>query len=278
LSLTALSLVLAGGLGAVEPDDLLTAMGWLEMAVAGAPYAFWVLVIVGAHEMGHYVACRRHGVPVSLPYFLPGIPPVGTFGAVLRIRGAPANRRALFDIGAAGPYAGIAVALPVLVAGVLTAEPAAATPGVDDVTLAYGMPLGWSLLNALVRPADGPLAANALLTAGWVGILVTSLNLFPVGQLDGGHVAYAVSRRLHRLLSFATLGGLVAVVSWQAFVEREVPAYLVWLAALAWMRDRHPPVLDDREPLDGRRIALAILLGAIALACFIPVPLRLVEP
>jgi membrane-associated protease RseP (regulator of RpoE activity) len=280
LGLTTLSLSVAGGLVAeppdIEPSELATPWGWLRVIVAGVPYAFWVLLIVGSHEMGHFVACRRHGVPVSLPYFLPGVPPIGTFGAILRIRGALPHRRALFDIGAAGPFAGIAVAVPVLVAGLVTAEPSTAPP--DAAGLVLGAPLGWKLLVAPVWPHDAPPVPNALIVAGWVGVLITSLNLFAAGQLDGGHVAYAVSRRLHRVLSFGTIAGLFVLVLWQVVVEREAPAYLVWLAALAWMRDRHPPVVDDRTPLGRWRTALALLLAAIGIACFIPVPLRFVGP
>jgi len=279
LGLTGLSLAAAGGLlwapPDLEPAALWTGSGWVQIFAAGAPYAFWVLLILGAHEMGHFLTCRRYRIPVTLPYFLPGPPPLGTFGAVLRIRGLIPDRRALFDVAAAGPLAGIAVALPVLVAGILTATPSSAPA--DGQAIVLGAPLGWDLVALLWRH-DSPPEPNALLVAGWVGALFTSLNLFPVGQLDGGHVAFALSRRLHRGLAFATLAGLGALVLVQVFVQRQVPAYLLWLAILAWMRDRHPPVLHPGPPLGRARTVLALLLAAIWLACFIPLPLRVVGP
>jgi membrane-associated protease RseP (regulator of RpoE activity) len=274
---TALSLAIAGGLfwdpPDIEPDALASVRGWLQVLGAGLPYAFWVLAILGAHEMGHFVACRRYGIPVTLPFFLPGPPPLGTFGAVLRIRGLIPDRRALFDVAAAGPLAGLAVALPVLVVGLVTATPQTAPP--EGPGLVLGSPLAWGVLAKLGPQGASP-APNALILAGWVGALFTSLNLFPVGQLDGGHVAFAISRRLHRWLAFGTLAGLVALVLYQALVEHEVPAYGVWILILAWMRDRHPPVVDPFVPLGLGRTLLALLLFVLWLACFIPLPLRVV--
>ena len=279
LLLTALSLSVAGGLvwapAEIEPRALRTVAGWSSVFGAGAHYAFWVLLILGAHEMGHFFACRFYRIPVTLPFFVPGPPPLGTFGAVLRIRGRIPDRRALFDVAAAGPLAGIAVAVPVLIAGILTAEPS--TAPADAGGLVLGAPLGWGLL-ATLWPHSVPPEANALLVAGWVGALMTSLNLFPVGQLDGGHVAYAASRRLHRWLAFTTIASLAALVLVGVVVQRQAPAYLVWLGILAWMRDRHPRVFDDRTALNRGRIVLALVLFAIWLACFIPSPIRIVEP
>ncbi len=274
-----LSLALAGGLiwdpPDIGPEALASIRGWLEVLRAGVPYAFWVLAILGAHEMGHFVACRWYRIPVTLPFFLPGPPPLGTFGAVLRIRGLIPHRRALFDVAAAGPLAGLAVALPVLIVGLWTATPQTAAP--ESAGLVLGAPLAWDVL-ARLWPHQAPPEANALIVAGWVGALFTSLNLFPVGQLDGGHVAFAISRRLHRWLAFGTLGGLLVLVLYQAVVEREVPAYGVWILILAWMRDRHPPVIDPFVPLGRGRTLLAVLLFVVWLACFIPLPLRIVGP
>jgi membrane-associated protease RseP (regulator of RpoE activity) len=244
-----------------------------RVLAAGAPYAFWVLAILGAHEMGHYLACRRYGIPATLPYFLPGVPPLGSFGAVIRVRGPIPHRRALFDMAAAGPIAGFVVTVPVLVVGVVRAQPFVSLPGADaGAAVRLGEPVLLSLLQRFVSE-PGELAVNSWIGAGWVGLLVTSLNLFPVGQLDGGHAAYAVSRRLHRILAHATLVALFAVVVAQLVVFRQFPFYAVWFAVLFWMRDRHPRLRDESTPLGrGRKLVAALLIVIFALSfLFVPV-------
>jgi len=244
-----------------------------EVWVAGAWYALWAFLILGAHEMGHYLACRWYRIPATLPYFLPSIPPLGTFGAVIRIRGAIPHRRALFDIAAAGPIAGFVVAVPVLVFGVLNAQPFLPPPGLES---GEAMKLGEPVLLTLLQQwfgQPGELAANGWIGAGWIGLLVTSLNLFPVGQLDGGHAAYAFSRRTHRILARVTPIALFGVVLLQLFEYRQFPVYLVWFVILIWMRDRHPPLLDEHTPLGpGRKLVAALLVLIFALS-FIFVPL-----
>jgi membrane-associated protease RseP (regulator of RpoE activity) len=232
-------------------------------------YSFWVLLILGCHEMGHYLACRYYGIPATLPFFVPGLPPIGTFGAVIRIRGPIPSRRALFDVAAAGPLAGFAVALPVFLVGLLGAKPLSAPVG-DQ---ALGQPVLSFLLTRWLLPVDVvALEVGFPFLAGWVGMLVTSLNLFPVGQLDGGHLMYAVSRRSHRIASRITLVALLGVVVVQAWLFL-VPAYVVWFLILLWMRDRHPRLVDESEPLGPGRLAVACLLLLIFLASFIPMPL-----
>jgi membrane-associated protease RseP (regulator of RpoE activity) len=239
---------------------------------AGWPYALTVVAILGAHEMGHWLTCRRYGIPATLPFFLPGIPPIGSFGAVIRIRGPIPHRRALFDVAAAGPIAGFVVLVPILAFGILRAR------HLGESEFAGTGSLGTSLLLELLHRAlaDYPrLEVNVWIGAGWVGLLVTSLNLFPVGQLDGGHVTYALSRGLHRWLTRATLVGLAAFILVQLFVYRQVPAYTLWFAILVWMRDRHPRLVDESEPLPPGRRFIAWLLLAIFVLSFMPVPLYL---
>jgi membrane-associated protease RseP (regulator of RpoE activity) len=270
LVLTFLSLSLAGGfyweglareLGSLA--DLFDPRLLVRVLSAGTPYALCVLAILGSHEMGHYVACRRHGIAATLPYFIPGPPFIGTFGAVIRIRGRIPDRSALFDIAAAGPLCGLVVALPILALGLLRA-PAWLPDPEQGASVALGEPLLMSWLSRWLARGES-IEATSLIGAGWAGLLVTSLNLFPVGQLDGGHAAYAVSRRLHGWLSRATLvllGGLVAAQGWRG----RLPAYLAWLAILFWMRDRHPALLDESRPLGrGRRIVALLLAAAFAL-------------
>lgn len=277
-ALTACSLTLAGamfwpaGEGAVETEGALSLL-W-AIVTTGLPYAFWVLVILGAHEMGHYLACRYYGIPATLPYFIPGIPPLGSFGAVIRIRGIIPHRRALFDVAAAGPLAGFVIALPVLLVGIETAQSA---PDVAEGPLmAFGEPLVLHLMRALLGSQEA-IQTNALIGAGWVGMLVTSLNLFPVGQLDGGHAAYALSRRVHRLLTGLTLGGLAGLIVWQVVRYQQPPAYALWFVILLWMRDRHPRLLDEGGHLGAGRTALAVVLLAMLFLSFIPLPLTVID-
>lgn len=241
-----------------------------SLVLAGMPYAIWLLVILGAHEMGHYLACRRYGIPATLPFFIPGIPPFGTFGAVIRIRGIVPDRRALFDVAAAGPLAGFLVGLPILIVGLHQSLPMTAVPAAGETWM--GQPLLSGLLAPLIFPAMESFRPSPLYGAAWVGMLVTSMNLFPVGQLDGGHAAYAVSARLHRVLAQLTLVLLFALVVFQALVLRTIPAYALWLVILLFMRDRHPRLADESVPLDRGRKAIALLLAAIFVATFTPLP------
>ena len=219
--------------------------------------------------MGHYLACRFYRIPATLPFFIPGLPPIGTFGAVIRIRGPIPHRRALFDVAAAGPLAGFAVALPVFLVGLIGARPLS-TPVGDQ---ALGQPVLSLVLVRWLFPDDVvALEVGFPFLAGWVGMLVTSLNLFPVGQLDGGHVMYAISRRSHRIASRVAIVTLLCVVLVQVWMFL-VPAYVVWFLILLWMRDRHPRLVDESEPLGPARLAVAWLLLLIFVISFIPVPL-----
>lgn len=240
----------------------------------GMAYALCLTAILGAHELGHWYACRHYGIPASLPYFIPGLPIlVGTFGAVIRIRSRIARPRVLFDVAAAGPIAGFVVALPIALYGVLTAQSYDPDALGSAEMIAVGRPPLFEWLFAAVRSETmgGSFYANPFYWAAWVGMLVTSLNLFPVGQLDGGHVLYAFSARLHRIVSWITILALSTWVAYQ-LAQGRPPAYLVWLGLLAWMRDRHPP-LDDDAPRPGAvRILVALLLLLIAFVVFMPTP------
>jgi membrane-associated protease RseP (regulator of RpoE activity) len=245
----------------------------LSRLARGVPYAVLLLLILGAHEMGHYVACRYYGVPATLPFFIPGPPMlIGTFGAVIRIRGAIPSRKALFDIAAAGPIAGFLVALPLLVVGV--AKAVVLTSTAEPRGLALGPPLCSWFLEHLFH-GDAPLQVGSMYGAAWVGMLVTSMNLFPVGQLDGGHAVFAAWPNRHRLVSWATIGALMVFVVMQSIVERTPSAYSLWLVILLVLRDRHPRLVDESEPLGPGRLAIAMALALIFVLTFIPIPLLL---
>jgi membrane-associated protease RseP (regulator of RpoE activity) len=248
-----------------EPTGLLAAL----------PYTLSLLGILGAHEMGHYLACRYYGIPATLPFFIPGIG-FGTFGAVIRIRGIIPHRRALFDIAAAGPLAGFALALPVLILGILdlrsvpeTAAPAEQGIFFGDSILTYG----------LVRLLRGPGAyeSGSLFLASWFGLLVTSMNLFPVGQLDGGHIAYSISRRLHRVLSWTVVVVLTSWVVVYSVANGMLSVYTLWCVVLLWMRDRHPRVRIEGVPLGRGRVIVAVVLLVVFVLTFMPVPLTIIE-
>ena len=246
---------------AVLPHPVL----WL----AGAPYSFAVLTILMAHEMGHYLACRAYGVGASLPYFLPGIPILGTFGAFIRIRDRITHRQALFDIGVAGPIAGFVVALPFFLYGMRHSR-LVPIESAGDADYFLGFPLLFSLALPYFFPPipqGSVLSLSPYLSAAWVGMLATSLNLLPAGQLDGGHICYAISRRFHSVMSRATL---VSVILLGALNR----AWLVWAVILLFLGDRHPPLLDEREPLSPARRVLAVLATVILLLSFMPVPIH----
>jgi membrane-associated protease RseP (regulator of RpoE activity) len=266
-----------------------------EIALSGLPFAASLIAILFAHEMGHYLMARAYRVDSTLPFFIPvPVGPVGTFGAVIRIRSAMPSRRAVHDIGAAGPYAGLIVAVPLLAWGLLHSE----VRPVGDAYLEHS----WAGLFQMIRAwHHGGLAAgglehfgDSLVTwgvqrlvlgklppgtdvflhpvafAAWVGLFVTTLNLIPIGQLDGGHVTYALlgrrrARAFSRFISWALLlAGLF--VSWNWLVWWVVTRFLVGYD--------HPPAMEEERLGAGRKALAALALVAFALT-FIPVPVSL---
>jgi membrane-associated protease RseP (regulator of RpoE activity) len=279
LACTAATVTFCGSLWEGAFDDAATiarlfalALSHPERLVSGLPFALCLLAILGAHEMGHYLACRRHGIPATLPFFIPGPPPFGTFGAVIRIRGVIPDRDALFDIAAAGPVAGFLAALPILISGILRARPIVAPASEPGIQL--GSPIVAMLFEYLVF-GDADIRVGSIYLAGWFGMLVTSMNLFPVGQLDGGHASYAWSRRLHRMTSWVTIVGVLLLVIAQTLLYGQVSMYTVWCAVLLLMRDRHPRLADETRPLGpARRLGVLVMLLMFVMS-FIPVPISL---
>ncbi len=243
----------------------------IPLMAQGVTYAALLLVILGAHEMGHYLACRHYRVPATLPFFIPGPPLlVGTLGAVIRIRGAIPSRKALFDIAAAGPIAGFLVALPLLAIGIARATPVPVIHSAVGQTIAQPL-VSWIFDRALHGGAV--LDVGSIYGAAWVGMLVTSMNLFPVGQLDGGHALFAVSPRAHRPIAFLTIGALATLVVVESIVNRAPSAYSLWLIILIVLRDRHPRLFDETDSLGPGRTAVAVILALIFVLTFIPVPI-----
>lgn len=239
----------------------------------GLPFSITLLAILLAHEMGHYVVARRHGVRVTLPYFLPGPPFLtGTFGAFIRMRSAPASRRVLFDVGAAGPWAGFCLAVPAVVYGLCRSELRPIPPMLES--LQFGDSL---LFKMLARAVFGPIpygydiVLDPIALAGWFGLLVTVLNLLPVGQLDGGHVVYAMFGPRHRWIARLFLLFTVAVgfLGWTG--------WFVWAALMLLVGVDHPRTLDHETELDPLRRVAGWMTLVLFVVTFIPVPIVLSE-
>ncbi|QQS45811.1 MAG: site-2 protease family protein [Acidobacteriota bacterium] len=246
--------------------------GVLQAIVSGVIYSFTIIAILGAHEMGHYIACRWYGVNATLPYFIPvPLPPVGTFGAFIKIKAPIPSRRALFDIGIAGPLAGYVFALPAAFVGIWFAE-AARPPEPGAEMIYFQDPLLFkAFMYLLGTPVNVQL--NPVLWAAWVGVFMTSLNLLPVGQLDGGHVTYAVfGARGHRFIAF---GSYIAVIGLAIYSMRSgMWNWVVYAAILTlMMRIGHPPVWDDRESLDPARMLVAVIGLLVFILSFMPFPI-----
>ncbi len=242
--------------------------------VLGIPFSASLLLILGTHELGHFMASRRHGVVTTLPIFIPGppIPPmIGTFGAVIRIKSPITTKRALVDIGAAGPLSGFIVAVIVTAIGLRlsTVVPRNAPPG----SLGLGSSLLFKLLTWLmVGPigAGKDIALHPAAFAGWIGMFVTAMNLLPIGQLDGGHLVYALLGRGHRKFSMAMIASLLllGVLTW--------PGWFVWAALIMIIGIWHPPVEDQHLPMDRRRKVLSVCTIIVFILTFMPTPFYIV--
>jgi membrane-associated protease RseP (regulator of RpoE activity) len=248
---------------------------WTDPALLRLGLAFSVpsLLILMCHEMGHYFACRRYRLPATLPYFLPLPLGIGTLGAFIRIRAAIRTKRELFDVGVAGPIAGFVALVPFLVTGVAWSEPVALAtlpPEIGGLLLVPGRSLALEGLTALFHGPVGPdqvLQLHPFAFAGWLGLLATSLNLIPLGQLDGGHILYAALGRTQRRLALPLWLALLAVA---VFVW---PGWGLWCVITLVMGLQHPPVRDELEPLDPPRRRLAWVALAIFALSFMPVPI-----
>ena len=232
----------------------------------GIPFSFTLLMILGAHEFGHYFMSRRHHIDVTLPYFMPAPSFIGTFGAFIKMKSPIMDRRILLDIGAAGPLAGLVVAVPFLLVGLYLSEVRIETV---DSGMNLGASLFFSLLSWIVHgflPDGANLVLHPVAFSGWIGLLVTSLNLLPAGQLDGGHVAYAVLGFKQRLVAKGVIAVLIVlgIFGWIG--------WLVWAAILVFMGIYHPPVVYDWIPLDRRRKNVGWISLAIFVLTFTPVP------
>jgi membrane-associated protease RseP (regulator of RpoE activity) len=255
---------LAGGNPFARPQDI----------VLGFMFCIPLLSILGVHEMGHYTAARRHHVEVTPPYFIPAPPvglSIGTFGAFIRIKSPLPHRDALMEIGAAGPIAGALVAIPVLVIGLKMSAVHPVLPG-DGFHIRLGEPLLLKAANYLVFgaiPLGHDVVLHPVAFAGWLGLFVTAINLIPAGQLDGGHIAFALFggryEKVSRLVPFllAPMG-----LFWAG--------WFIWAALLLFLGTRHPRPLFEAIPLSPGRRVIGYAAGLLFLLCFTPAPFTLV--
>jgi membrane-associated protease RseP (regulator of RpoE activity) len=241
----------------------------------GVTFSVSLLVILFSHEMGHYLACRYYKVNATLPYFIPA-PPIflaGTFGAFIKIRAAIPTRRALFDIGLAGPLAGFVVALPISVIGVLTVGPPLDPAG---HWMYFNDPLLFRLIGKLLGiPLDPNSPTNPYYMAAWIGLLVTSLNLMPVGQLDGGHGTFALfGGRAHKVIGRVVFV-VVAMLALLGFWWHGSPSGFLYTVLLAVMMKVPHPQPAVMEPLGTKRIVIAIVTLIVFALCFLPFPITI---
>jgi len=243
-----------------EPQDMLQ----------GLPFSLALLLILLVHEFSHYITSRRHGIEASLPYFIPAPTLFGTLGAFIKMRSSITTKNALMDIGASGPIAGFLVSIVAVVVGLHYSEIHALPRQTGEM-----MVLGDSLLFiALTKIVIGTIPdtygvyLHPVAFAGWIGFFVTSLNLIPAGQLDGGHIAYAILGEKHRWLSKIMIGLLVLL---GYFFQ----GWLVWALLLFFLGTKHPPILFPEIPLDPRRKAIGLIALVIFILTFMPVPVSI---
>jgi membrane-associated protease RseP (regulator of RpoE activity) len=251
---------------ALFEEDLLGFSAFLAdpgSLIHGLPFSLTLITILMAHELGHYLTCAYYGIDASLPYFLPAPTLIGTLGAFIRIRAPIFSKRQLFDVGIAGPLAGFAFVCPALAIGLAYSKIIPGIVGQGDVI--YGTPLLLRTLEWLIFPEAGvgDIYLHPVARAAWVGVLATALNLMPIGQLDGGHILYALVGDRHRLLTRVFIAALVPL-GWYT----DSWSWWVWAALLLFFGMRHPRIYDDASIGAGRAklalLALLIFIGCIS--------------
>jgi len=239
----------------------------------GIWYALSIVSILFAHEMGHYLMCRKYGISATLPYFIPfpfpNLNPFGTLGAVIKMKSRIPNRRALFDVGIAGPLAGLAVTIPVLIFGLSKSE-FVSLQELPTGTMGLGDSLLFSQLARLVLgaiPEGYDIMLHPMAFAGWAGLFVTALNLLPIGQLDGGHVLYAIfGHKSEKIYKVVMISFIIVCALWYQ-------GWLLLILLLLWFGFRHPPPENDYIPIDTKRKIIGYATFFIFLISFVPRPL-----
>lgn len=244
----------------------------------GLSFSVSLLFILISHEMGHYIACRIYRVDATLPFFIPTPPmigPAGTFGAFIKILSPMPSRRAVFDIGVAGPIAGFVALLPVAVTAIILMEPATPEQLANPSGLVFSDPILMRLLGVVFGVDPTVSVGNAFYFAAWVGLLVTALNLIPSGQLDGGHAIYAVFGENVHYWTGRIAFPLMATLSVLGLYFYGSPSgFLITIILGIMMRIKHPRPHDE-TPLDPKRMLIALLSLVIFILCFVPFPIQI---
>ncbi len=245
---------------------LTVASTWLT---GGPSYSIAIMLILLGHELGHYFMSRRHGIRATLPYFLPfPFSPFGTFGAVIRMEGITPSRKALFDTGVAGPLTSLILSIPAIVIGLRLSE-IVPTSQLKEGTFRLADPLLFSFIQRLVIghvPETSDIILHPVGYAGWVGLFVTALNLLPIGQLDGGHIAYALFGKKSRMIY------LIAILVMAFITVFYNPGWILLVILFIIFGFRHPAPMDDLTPLDGNRKLLGVIAFAAFFLSFTPAP------
>lgn len=279
----------------LPPDSLSLSLLWNpKYLIMGLPFSGTLLLILGIHEMGHYLTSRHWKVRATLPYFIPFPSFIGTLGAVIKIRSPIPNRRALMDIGASGPLAGFVVALLALVVGLhLSAIVPVSTFAGGGISFGNSILGGWLSHQIIGDLPDGyAIYDHPIFVAGWLGLFVTALNLMPLGQFDGGHIVYAFGGgKVHALVSkmaLVTLGALWALgppYDWlyaqhgfSTWLDTRWPGWLIWLLIALALGRRHSPPDDPHLALDPFRKLMGYVSLVIFLLCFVPRPISFSVP
>ncbi|HEX9654298.1 MAG TPA: site-2 protease family protein [bacterium] len=249
--------------------------GWFHNGSwqAGVWYSTAIISILLAHEMGHYLMCRKYGIRATLPFFIPFIPfinPFGTMGAVIRMESAIPSRKALFDVAVAGPLAGLAVTIPCIYYGIQFSEIVELAQSASPGTIYLGESFLYQQISKMAigsLPENKDVLLHPLAFAGWAGLFVTALNLLPIGQLDGGHVVYAMIGKQHKFVAMIALAAFAVVC---ALMYR---GWVLLLLLILWFGYRHPPTMDE-SPIDGTRIMIGIATLVIFFLSFTPEPFK----
>jgi len=251
----------------------------------GIPFSAALLIILLSHEMGHYLLCRHYGVRATLPYFLPAPTLIGTLGAVIRIKAPIRSRAALFDIGVAGPIAGFVMAVAALAVAILFSKPM--PRGMPLAELQLGYPAIFSVVQYALRYIEPnrvitllPLSSvylHPIAVAAWVGMYATALNLLPSGQLDGGHIVYALAPRAHRVISWLAVIALVVLGAWAYHADHSNYSWWVWAGLITVMnvltiRHKQAP---DYPAMPGNRWGLALLAATMLVMTFTKSPFHI---
>lgn len=235
----------------------------------GLPFSLTLMLILGTHEIGHYLTSRKNGVKATLPYFIPAPSLLGTFGAFIKMKSPIPDRRVLLKIGVAGPLAGFLIALPATIIGLGISEVREPSQIKGGISLGSSILLSFltkSILGVTDESAD--IVLHPIAFAGWIGLFVTALNLLPLGQLDGGHIVYSLFKRGHKALSWATFIFLFPLgLFWEG--------WLFWIMAVFIFGLKHPPLIDEITALEKEDKILGAIALIIFIITFIPVPFKL---